>query len=171
MNFKTTATLICTGLLLFGCATSPPDRSRLFSEWNIPIDQPIRQLEEILAELEQQQPMNYTISNVAFLYDAKLFILFHEFIDQLSESVRASEIAEQRKWLTIRKAQIHKAYSEYEGGTMASYAAGLASIDATKKRIAEIEKRMKALPTTKLTLAMVGSKKKGIFNRSYSTVR
>ncbi len=143
MNFKTTAILICAGLLLCSCATAQPNSSRLLSEWNISVDQPIRQLEEILVELEQQQPMNYTISNVAFLYDAKLFILFHEFIDQLSESVRASEIAEQRKWLTIRKVQIHDAYSEYEGGTMASYAAGQASIDATRKRIAEIKKRMK----------------------------
>ena len=53
MNFKTTATLICTGLLLFGCATSQPDHSSLLSEWKIPIDQPIRQLEEILTEKAQ----------------------------------------------------------------------------------------------------------------------
>ena len=147
MNIRTIVAFVGIVVLLSGCATSQPDQSSLLPEWELEIDQPIRQLEEILAELEQQQPKNYTVSNVAFLYDAKLYILFHDFIASLSESARASQITEQRKWLTTRKAQIHESYSEYEGGTLASYSAGRASIDATKKRIAEIEKRMKELPT------------------------
>jgi uncharacterized protein YecT (DUF1311 family) len=148
MKLKIIVLLIGAGVLLSGCCTKPEaTKSIQFPDWQPNIDQPIGQLEEVLVKLEQQQPMNYTISNVAFLYDAKLYILFHDFIDQLPEAARASEIAEQEKWLGQRKKLIGAGYAEYEGGTLASFTAGQASIDATKKRIAEIEKKMKELPT------------------------
>ena len=143
MNLKPTICPLIIGLLLSGCVSSQSERSKLFPHWTPNIDQPIGQLEESLAELEQQQPMNYTISNVALLYDAKLYILFHDFLAFLPESERASQIAEQRQWLAQRKIQVHEAYIEYEGGTLAPYTAGKASVSATKKRIVEIEGRMK----------------------------
>jgi len=142
IKFVTIAVLVCSGLLLPGCAAPQSEQTSLFPDWNPNVDQPIQQLEETLAKLDQQQRKNYTISNLAFLYDAQLYILFHDFIVSLPESARASEIAEQRNWLAQRKAQIHAAYSGREGGTLASYMAGQASIDATKERIAEIEKKM-----------------------------
>ncbi len=148
MKFRTIATFIAVGSLLYGCDTSQPDHSALFPEWQPNLDQPIQQLEEVMAKLEQQQPMNYTISNIAFLYDAKLHILFHDFVSSLPESARASEVAVQREWLEQRKAQVHEAYSEYEGGTLASYTGGQTSIETTKERIAVIEDRMQELPTT-----------------------
>ena len=140
--------ILIAGLILSGCATPQMEQISLFPEWKPNIDQPISQLEEILGKLEQQQSINYTISNVAFLYDAKLYILFHDFISALPESARAPQTAEQREWLKQRKMQVHEAYSQYDGGTLASYTAGQASITATKKRIAEIDSRMKELPTT-----------------------
>lgn len=143
MHMKPTLYLLIIGLLLSGCATSQSERSELFPHWTPNVDQPIRQLEETLPKLEQQQPMNYTISNLSFLYDAKLYILFHDFLESLPESKRASQIAEQSQWLEQRKKQVHEAYMEYEGGTLASYAAGQTSVSATKKRIAEIEARLK----------------------------
>lgn len=135
--------LLIIGLLLSGCVKSQSERSKLFPHWTPNVDQPIGQLEETLAKLEQQQPMNYTISNVAFLYDAKLYILFHDFLEYLPESERASQIAEQRRWLEQRKTQVNEAYMEYEGGTFAPYSAGETSVSATMKRIAEIEGRLK----------------------------
>ncbi len=128
--------------LLSGCVTSHPEQTIPFPDWNPHIDQPIRQLEEILTKLEQQQPMNYTISNVAFLYDAKLHILFHKFIGELSEAARSSQIEEQQQWLVKRAAKTREACAEYEGGSLAPYSAGEVFINATKERIAEIEKRM-----------------------------
>jgi len=148
MNCRTIIAVLGVGSLLSGCATRQADRSALLAEWQPHIDQPIQQLEETLAALEQQQAMNYTISNVAFLYDAKLYILFHGFVGRLPEAARTSELAEQGRWLTKRKNWIATAYAKYEGGTLASYSAGQASIDATKRRIAQIEKKMKELTTT-----------------------
>jgi uncharacterized protein YecT (DUF1311 family) len=143
MNKNITICLLIIGLLLSGCVTSQPKRSKLISHWTPNLDQPIGQLEETLAKLEQQQPMNYTISNVAFLYDAKLYILFHDFLAFLPESERAAHISEQHQWLVERKIQVNEAYMKYEGGTFASYSASKASVSATKKRIAEIEGRLK----------------------------
>ena len=113
-------------------------------KWKPNLDQPIQQLERILAELEQQQPMNYTISNVAFLYDAKLRILFDDYLALLPESERVMQIKEQRQWLIARKAKVREGYMEFEGGTLASFSAGQVSIRVTKKRIATIETRIAA---------------------------
>ena len=139
---RTTACLVIIGLLLSGCAKSQRKQDVLFPDWKPSLDQPIWQLEETLAKLEQQQPMNYTISNVARLYDAKLYMLFHDFLASLPESERASQIAEQNQWLRQRETQVHDASKEHEGGTLAPYTAGNAKISATKKRIEEIERRM-----------------------------
>ena len=120
--------------------TQPVDPSASL-EWEPNVDQPIRQLEKVLSELEQQQPRNETISSIAFLYDAKLYVLFHDFVAALPEEERVKEIEEQRRWLQERKRRIDAACAEYEGGTLASFTAGQASIDATKARIRAIEER------------------------------
>ena len=73
----------------------------------------------------------------------KLYILFYDFLARLSETSRASQIAEQQKWLKKRKKLIHAGYAEYEGGTLAAYTAGQASIAATKERITAIENKIK----------------------------
>lgn len=140
------ATAVVIVGLLTSCKPSQLEHSSSQLEWRVEIDQPTQQLEETLAKLEQQQPRNYTISNIAFLYDAKLYILFHEFTGKLSESARADEVKKQRQWLAHRKALVDKADAEYEGGTYASYNCGKASIAATKQRIAEIEQQLKQLP-------------------------
>lgn len=49
-------------------------------EWQPNLNQPIRKVEETLAKQERQeslqQPVNFMIANVSFLYDAQLYILF-----------------------------------------------------------------------------------------------
>ena len=136
-------------MFLSGCVPSRPERSSAVAdlEWRPNISQPIEQLEEILAKVDAQQDKNYTISNVAFLHDAKLYIIFQEFVRQLAKHERGVEIAEQHAWLKQRTQLVESGSAEYEGGTLASYVAGDIYIDVTKKRIAEIEKRMKATPT------------------------
>jgi hypothetical protein len=63
-------------LALASCIKEPRSDYFAYSKWQPELDQPIEQLEDILAQLEQQQPMNYTISNIGFLYDVKLYIQF-----------------------------------------------------------------------------------------------
>ncbi|MHC1769392.1 MAG: lysozyme inhibitor LprI family protein [Verrucomicrobiia bacterium] len=138
---RTASLLVGIGLVSSSCSPPPPPAT--FEGWEIMIDQPIRQLEQTLASLEQQQPMNYTIANISFLYDAKLYILFREFIERLPESARTTEINEQRKWLKQRHTQVKKAYARYEGGTLAPYNAAEADIAFTKRRIAVVEEKKK----------------------------
>jgi uncharacterized protein YecT (DUF1311 family) len=143
MNLKTIITVLGIALLLSACTSLQAEHSVSLPEWSPDINQPIQQLEETLATLEQQQPRNYTISNVAFLYDAKLYILFNEFVGRRPSVMRAGEVAEQRQWLIRRKELIDAAYAVYEGGTLASFNAGQAAIDATKERIVVIEQKIK----------------------------
>jgi uncharacterized protein YecT (DUF1311 family) len=144
---------ICVALVLLFLAAMP----RLFAQalskqksshvsWNLEIDQPIQQLEEILKTTDQQQPANYTISNIAFLYDAKLYILFQKYLETLSSAKQAEAWKDQEQWLKKQKKAIDVAYAGYEGGSYATYSAGEASIKITKLRIAEIESRLKNPP-------------------------
>ncbi len=111
--------------------------------WHPTLDQPIQQLQEVFAANDQQQPMNYTSSNIAFVMDAKLYLLFEQYIAALPEGKRAADIEEQRRWLQQRKVATSQVYDEYAGGTLASLVGNQAFIKATESRIATIEQRMK----------------------------
>ena len=129
-------------LLLAGCSTTDPRRSLGELGWHPETDQPIRQLQEVLEATEQQQPRNYTSSNLGFVYDAKLYILFRQYLDAIDVGARGAALEEQGSWLHRRREAVSIAYSEYQGGTLASYVGNKAFIDLTKLRIAEIEARM-----------------------------
>ena len=138
-------------LIFSSCATRQNDQVYL-PEWKPNLDQPIRQIEETLAKQERQEslqePVNFMIANASFLYDAKVYILFHDYVARLPVAKRNVEIAKQSTWLATRKRLMDEAAAEYEGGTLASYVAGQAAIKACKERISEIEEEMKELSTT-----------------------
>jgi uncharacterized protein YecT (DUF1311 family) len=123
------------------CASKPPQNLESL-DWHPQLDQPIRQLEEVLAATQQQQPRNYTSANLAFALDAKLYFLFTRYIATAPEGKRSAELDEQRQWLEQRKRATADAYAEYQGGTFASFAGNTAFIEVTKRRIAEIEQRL-----------------------------
>jgi uncharacterized protein YecT (DUF1311 family) len=112
-------------------------------DWPLRLDQPIRQLEGVLEETYQQQPMNRTSANIAFLYDVKLSLLFEDDLRGLPEGDRAAARKSQAEWLGIRKRRTHEAYMQYDGGTLAPLVANEAFIEETKVRIAEIEGRQR----------------------------
>jgi len=91
--------------------------------------------------------MNYTSANLAFVLDAKLYLLFERYIGSLPADQRALAMDEQRLWLQQRIQAVDKAYAPYEGGTFASYAANEAFIDFTKQRIAVLERRLGSATT------------------------
>lgn len=111
-------------------------------EWQPNLNQPIRKVEETLAKQERQeslqQPVNFMIANVSFLYDAQLYILFQDYVAKLPQRQRHQAIEEQRNWLITRRQLMDEAASQYEGGTLASYVAGQASIKASKERIGSL---------------------------------
>ncbi|MFA5687995.1 MAG: hypothetical protein WC959_02410 [Kiritimatiellales bacterium] len=108
------------------------------------IDQPIEQLEELLEELDPQQFRNYTVSNIAFLYEIKVFLLFSEYLSTLPENDKPAAIAEQNRWKAEHTRKVEEGYNEYISGTLASYSAGLAGIESCKARIAILERQMQA---------------------------
>ncbi len=125
---------------LASCRKQTEAKKTGLKDWNLEIDQPIRQLEKVLSKTRQQQPRNYTISNIAFLYNVKLYLLFNRYIDKLPQAERERAVKQQQLWLKKRKKLTDSAYSEYQGGTLASYSAGRKSIEVTRKRIADVEK-------------------------------
>ena len=138
-TIKSITALACI-CVLASCTTI---QKNSLSAWQPEINQPIQQLEEQLKTLEQQQQMNYTISNLAFLYDAKLYIKFNKLLDKVSDSKRKQLINDQKKWLSTRSKQVKSAYEKYKGGTLASYNSAQVFINLTKKRIQTIEKQLK----------------------------
>jgi len=134
--------LLIFALLLAGCTDTAPPRSIAELDWHPETDQPIRQLQELLETTEQQQPRNYTSANLAFALDAKLYILYCQYLETLDLTERSAAIDEQGSWLHQRRTATSSAYSEYEGGTLASNVGNMAFIDATRQRILEIESRM-----------------------------
>jgi uncharacterized protein YecT (DUF1311 family) len=111
-------------------------------DWHPRLDQPIQQLEEVLAATEQQQPMNYTGANLAFVLDAKLYLVFERYLNSLPDEARRAVLDEQRRWLRQRKSATDEAYAEYEGGTLASFAGSQAFIKLTKQRITALEQQL-----------------------------
>jgi hypothetical protein len=132
------AGLLVSWMVLGGRAETPSEDSGARSRPNI--EQPIRQLEGVLASLEQQQPRNYTITNISFLYDALLYIELNERERLLSGSALEEERERQRRWAARRAEVVQAAAKEYEGGSLAPFVAAEAAIKLTKERLAELRK-------------------------------
>lgn len=111
-------------------------------DWHPTLDQPIQQLEEVLAATDQQQPKNYTSSNLAFALDAKLYLVFFHYFATVSEASQPEVLREQRRWLAQRQQIADAAHAEFSGGTLASFAGNRAFIIETQDRINEIERRL-----------------------------
>ncbi|KAA0876188.1 hypothetical protein [Nitrincola tapanii] len=111
-------------------------------QWTPTYDQPIRQLEALLASQTDLQERNQTISNLAYLHDAQLYMAFHEWLDYLHESARPREVEQQNRWLDQRQDAITAAFKRYEGDPQAPYQAAEAFIRMTKERQVELVQRL-----------------------------
>ena len=131
---------IAFAVLLAGCHTSKQLTGMPIDDYKI--DQPIEQLEGILANLEQQQPRNYTIANISFLYEIKLHLVFEQYLASLSEDKRPTAIEEQKKWQKLHDKRVSDAFAEFEGGSYAGFNAGEAAVKDYKARIDEISKHI-----------------------------
>jgi uncharacterized protein YecT (DUF1311 family) len=136
---KRTVLLAWMAAAFISCAEQEPPSIAPPLDWPIRLEQPIRQLEEVLASTELQQQMNYTSTNIAFAYDAILRIRYDRYIALLPPGKRNTTIEEQRQWLEERRDKVDEAYKLYDGSSMASYVGSKAFIDVTKQRIVEYE--------------------------------
>ena len=112
-------------------------------DWFPSLEQPLTQLEEVYASEASVTERNRTLSSLAYLYDARLFVLFQDMLDFLHPDARAHELAEQNAWLDQRERLATQAFLSVEDADAARLAAGQAFIDATQARIDEIEARRK----------------------------
>ena len=131
--------------LIILCGCQSPTKPVVYSNTNLEIDQPIRQLEEVLESLEAQQDRNYTIANISFLYGVKLHLIFEEYLASLPENDRPTAILEQKKWQVAHRKRVQNAADEYAGGTLSCYVAGEAAVESYRERIDDILRRMGGL--------------------------
>ena len=150
MKSKFAAIFVVTSLSVY-CVSCSKDRVADEPEFagNIDVDEPIKQLEEILSETSQQQPMNYTSCNLVSLYAVKLALLFHRYLRSLPPAKRAAAISEQERWEKQTDNAMDDAHTEWDGGSGELYAVSMAYLEAAKPRIAEIKQRLKAAAPTK----------------------
>lgn len=120
--------------------TEPPLITSL--DWSPNYTQPIRYLEAQLREQSDDREMGRTITNIAYLYDAQLYVLFHEFLDYLPDMARVREIDEQNTWLDTRQEAVSEAFTRNGGGDVGSYHAADMFIAQTRQRMSLIEQRL-----------------------------
>lgn len=114
-------------------------------DWFPSLEQPLAQLEELYASETSVGERNQTLSSLAYLYDARLFVLFQDMLDFLHPDARAQELAEQNDWLDRRERLATQAFLSVEDADAARLAAGQAFVQATRARIEEIEARRKVV--------------------------
>ncbi|GAA0783965.1 hypothetical protein GCM10009109_01570 [Marinobacterium sediminicola] len=113
--------------------------------WEPKLDQPIAQLEAQLALEETQLAKNHTLSSIAYLWDAQLYLLFQDTLGYLPEEAQRHEVELQNRWLDQRAEAMTRAFLNDEDGEVARFAAGQAFIRETQKRIQELEQLRKLI--------------------------
>jgi uncharacterized protein YecT (DUF1311 family) len=130
----------CALLTVSSCMTVAKHRA---DHARVPwLDQPIHQLGVLHEGQEQQQEMNYTISDLCILRDAKLCINLHVCLETLDGQAREAAVLEQEEWLETRLERVALAGGEHPGGTLRPFVAGRAFIDPARARTAGIMERM-----------------------------
>lgn len=112
-------------------------------DWKPFLDQPYDQLEEALQDALAQQKMNYSSSNMGFVQDAQLYILYLEHVHSLPANEAIAAKLEQQAWLHHRRKFCESAV-ESHGGSLAPLEYNMAFIKKTQERIDEFKLRRSA---------------------------
>lgn len=111
--------------------------------WEPSLKAPLAQLEAQLTRQQEdgssQLAINETLSNIAYLYDAELYLLFKDTLDYLPPRAQKHEVDVQNRWLDQRQQVMTQAFLVDQDGEIARYTAGQAFISETRKRIEELE--------------------------------
>lgn len=122
-------------LVIYSNAQAMPATDSL--NWSPNLDAVIIQEEDLIAKTQKQQDKDILLNSLNNLYDAKLYILFQEYLKKLPFDQQIINIKLQQKWLLERKLLSDQASTRYQGSLGSS--ACQASIEATKKRIKAIQ--------------------------------
>lgn len=117
--------LIMAALLLTGCDKKPDPVAEapvdVLGQWQPDLDGPIAELEALLQTLNQQQHINRVASQLATLYDAKLYQLYLRKLAVLEGEARSTLQEEQRAWLEERLRISRAAAEQFRSGSIASF--------------------------------------------------
>jgi|GEM_PF-1367710 uncharacterized protein YecT (DUF1311 family) len=117
--------------------------------WNPSLDAPRERLESLLTQQQEsgasQQEINKTLSSIAYLYDAELYLLFKDTLDYLPPKAQRHEVEVQNRWLDQRQQVMTQAFLIDQDGEIARYTAGQAFIAETRKRIKELQQLRKLI--------------------------
>lgn len=114
-------------------------------DWFPDLDEPLQQLESQYSAETTLAERSRTLSSIAYLHDARLFVLFQDMLDFLPQGARVNELKEQNTWLDRRKSLMTRAFLSKQDADEARLAAGQAFIDATLARIEEVEAKRKLI--------------------------
>jgi uncharacterized protein YecT (DUF1311 family) len=120
---------------------TPPAKG-LISDWRPDVDQAIDQLETWLSEEHPQQELNYSMANLAALYDTKLYLVFIDYLASLDPSLGQQALQEQQAWLQLRTERTATARLTNGEGSLASYNASETYISITHGRIDTLTAQM-----------------------------
>lgn len=120
---------------------TPPAKG-LISDWRPDVDQAIDQLEAWLSEEHPQQELNYSMANLAALYDTKLYLVFIDYLASLEPSLGQQALQEQQAWLQLRTERAATARLANGDGSLASYNASETYISITHGRIDTLTAQM-----------------------------
>jgi len=112
-------------------------------DWFPSLEEPLAQLHDDYAKATSPARRSQILSNISYLYDAQLFVLFQDMLDFLPRDARIEELKEQNAWLDTRQKLITQAFLREQDKAAARDAAGQAFIKATRSRIEEIEAKRK----------------------------
>lgn len=112
-------------------------------DWFPSLEQPLEQLQQSYAATPNDSGRDRTLSSIAYLYDAQLFVLFQDMLDFLPKNARIIELQEQNDWLNRRKGLVTQAFLKEQDEVAARINASQAFIEVTRKRIDEIEAKRK----------------------------
>ena len=122
--------------------TKPKSLTEIIPDNWIPfLSQPYQQLEELLGDTLNQQTMNYTSTNMGFILDAELYILYLKLYYSYPSDKAKEFKEEQQNWLKIRR-EFCESSIESHGGSLASLEYNMAFIQQTNERIDLFKQQM-----------------------------
>lgn len=147
MRFPHTLILLCVLSLVFAPLLQAGEREKaiLPRDWRPDLLAASEWLESDLAETRAQQGMNRLTRCLADLKDAELLAIYVRLYETLTPPEQQSLLEEQTKWLSKRRKAAEDGI-ESEGGSLAPTEANMAEMEFTKKRIAELSKRLAGKP-------------------------
>lgn len=127
-------------LLLAACSSTDEVQKKTFFLWSPDVTGSIEQLKEIQKTQRVRQEIADTGENIAYLYDAELYVAVHSYLNFVPVDERPKAIEVISKELLDRKRETEQAYQDSSNKYHAAFNAQNKYISVTQSLIAKYEK-------------------------------